>query len=122
MYAGVERQDRLFSAWVLGHKCRSKTGVQTLGSVSVVLYSALWESAGVGGGEHRQIHSSDVHRFGVIRRSWISAELGLSVIQPTLESRPGLFWGCSGESLIIIFLMPVVFLMTCYSLYQFPGE
>lgn len=72
-------------------------------SVSVVLYSALWESAGVGGGEHIQIHSLDVHKFGVIRRSWISAELGLSVIQPTLESRPGLFWWCSGESLIIFF-------------------
>lgn len=34
VYAGVERQDKLFSAWVLGHKCRSETGVQTLGSVS----------------------------------------------------------------------------------------
>lgn len=47
-----------------------------------------------------QIHSLDVHRMGVIRRSWISAELGFSVIQPTFESRPGLFWGCSGECLI----------------------
>lgn len=58
-------------------------------------------------------------------RGWVPSEgvgslpsWDFSVIQPALENRHGVWGGGGGVSgfLFLFFLMPVVFLMTCYSL------